>query len=104
MDTLVSPGRRNRVVGLNPTSRRVDTRSVIADRTLPRQARQANGILFVTLTVVVLDQMTKALVRGTLAPCSARFCEHVQLGPVSLINQTNTGGALSAGPGLAAWV
>src|SRR5690349_7168659 len=58
----------------------------------------------VAVVVFLVDQLSKAVVRGTLAPCSATSCAQIHACPLLFVNQTNPGGAFSLGPGSALWV
>src|SRR5438445_4905603 len=64
--------------------------------------RTKTGVLAVL--VLAIDQATKALVRGSFAPCSVHDCAQVRIGPLSILNQTNTGGAFSLRSGSGVWV
>jgi signal peptidase II len=69
-----------------------------------RKLHPAIRIPFVALVVLAVDQIAKALVRGTIPPCDAHWCAHVRLGPVWMINATNPGGAFSLRSGSTVWV
>jgi signal peptidase II len=58
----------------------------------------------VAIAILVIDQSTKVMVRSLIPPCGPDVCAGYHAGPIAIINQTNTGGALSFGPGSALWV
>jgi signal peptidase II len=58
----------------------------------------------VAIAILVIDQSTKVMVRSLIPSCGPDVCAGYHAGPIAIINQTNTGGALSFGPGSALWV
>jgi signal peptidase II len=58
----------------------------------------------VAIAILVIDQSTKVMVRSLIPPCGRDVCAGYDAGPIAVINQTNTGGAFSFGPGSALWV
>jgi len=57
----------------------------------------------VATAVLYVDQITKSLVRGGLAPCSGGICDHLRVGPMWIINTTNSQGAASLGSRSGMW-
>ena len=55
----------------------------------------ASGVI--ALTVVAVDQATKALVRWVLPLCSPSACNGVHAGPFVFVNRTNPGAAFGIG-------
>src|SRR5437588_9989586 len=58
----------------------------------------------VASVAVVIDQLTKAIVRVALPHCTATSCVQLHAGPIGIVDRMNSGSGFSFGQGSGVWV
>src|SRR5438067_1025337 len=73
-------------------------------RVQSRGSSLAPPTMIIAIAVFLIDQTTKSIVRGSLAPCSAAPCQTAHVGPLTIVNVANAGGTLGFGSGSLLWI
>ena len=74
-------------------------------QTAPATVRRS--VWLIPVMLLVLDQLTKLLVRSTMVICSGppvELCDRLGLGPVGILRIENRGGAFGLDPGEPIWL